>query len=230
MLLKGKFFLNRSTVFFLLFTILPLFGGAVMSYLGLAESERIAETGIFFQLTFFLLISLFTGLGFFPASAGAIVFFGVLGIAGFPAAAVSYFLSLCVSVYVKKFLSERMSAQLFPENEKFTAAVQKRGFKLVFFCRLSPILPFPAMNFALLSAGIPRRTYLFGSMLGMLPRLFFTGMMTVSLNQALNNQFSTENLLILTIGLTGIAGMMFEGKRIMREAGMLKAKSSEKNV
>jgi uncharacterized membrane protein YdjX (TVP38/TMEM64 family) len=222
MLTKEKFFLSKTVIFFLLFTFLPFVGGAVMSYFGLAEGKMLSEADILLQMCIFLLISLFTGLGFFPASAGAIVFFGALGNIGLPVAIFSYFLSLCVSVYVKKFLTARFASQIFTGAENLSLAIQKRGLRLVIFCRLSPILPFPAMNFALLSADIPLRTYLLGSMLGMLPRLFFTGLLTVSLSNALNNQFSTQNLIFLFIGLTGFAGMLYEGKKIAGEAGLLK--------
>jgi uncharacterized membrane protein YdjX (TVP38/TMEM64 family) len=49
------------------------------------------------------------------------------------------------------------------------AAVGREGFKIVMLLRLSPIIPFNALNYALSLSRVPLRTYVLASFLGMLP-------------------------------------------------------------
>jgi uncharacterized membrane protein YdjX (TVP38/TMEM64 family) len=49
------------------------------------------------------------------------------------------------------------------------AAVGREGFKIVFLLRLSPIIPFNALNYALSLSRVPLRTYVLASFVGMLP-------------------------------------------------------------
>lgn len=49
------------------------------------------------------------------------------------------------------------------------AAVSREGFKIVVLLRLSPIIPFNALNYALSLSNVPLRTYVLASVLGMLP-------------------------------------------------------------
>jgi len=49
------------------------------------------------------------------------------------------------------------------------AAVSREGFKIVFLLRLSPIIPFNALNYALSLSRVPVRTFVGASFLGMLP-------------------------------------------------------------
>lgn len=49
------------------------------------------------------------------------------------------------------------------------AAVAREGFKIVLLLRLSPIIPFNALNYALSLSQVKVRTYVLASFLGMLP-------------------------------------------------------------
>jgi uncharacterized membrane protein YdjX (TVP38/TMEM64 family) len=48
-------------------------------------------------------------------------------------------------------------------------AVEIEGFKIVLLTRLSPVLPFNLLNYAFSLTGVPFRTYILASWLGMLP-------------------------------------------------------------
>jgi uncharacterized membrane protein YdjX (TVP38/TMEM64 family) len=48
-------------------------------------------------------------------------------------------------------------------------AVGREGFKIVFLLRLSPIIPFNALNYALSLSRVPARTFVVASFVGMLP-------------------------------------------------------------
>jgi uncharacterized membrane protein YdjX (TVP38/TMEM64 family) len=48
-------------------------------------------------------------------------------------------------------------------------AVESEGFKVVLLTRLSPVLPFNLLNYAFGLTGVPLRTYVLASWIGMLP-------------------------------------------------------------
>jgi uncharacterized membrane protein YdjX (TVP38/TMEM64 family) len=61
------------------------------------------------------------------------------------------------------------------ENPRFSAvdeAVEKKGFKVVFLLRLSPIFPFSLLNYALGLTRVRLRDFVLASFLGMLPATF----------------------------------------------------------
>lgn len=56
-----------------------------------------------------------------------------------------------------------------PRLRAIDAAVAREGFKIVLLLRLSPIIPFNALNYALSLSTVRLRTYVLASFLGMLP-------------------------------------------------------------
>lgn len=56
-----------------------------------------------------------------------------------------------------------------PRTRRIQGAVQARGFRLVLLLRLSPIVPFNLLNYALGATRIDLRSYVAASFVGMLP-------------------------------------------------------------
>ncbi len=56
-----------------------------------------------------------------------------------------------------------------PRFARLNRAVERRGLRLVILLRLSPILPFNILNYALGLTSIRTRDYVLGSLIGMLP-------------------------------------------------------------
>ena len=56
-----------------------------------------------------------------------------------------------------------------PRVRALDAAVQRRGFMLVLLLRLSPLIPFDVLNYALSLSGVSLRTFVVASFIGMLP-------------------------------------------------------------
>jgi uncharacterized membrane protein YdjX (TVP38/TMEM64 family) len=56
-----------------------------------------------------------------------------------------------------------------PRRSAVERAVSEQGFRLVLLLRLSPLLPFNALNYALSAARLPFRDYALATFLGMLP-------------------------------------------------------------
>ena len=56
-----------------------------------------------------------------------------------------------------------------PKVLALDAAMGREGFKLVLLLRLSPLVPFSALNYALSMSGITLRTFVFATLLGKIP-------------------------------------------------------------
>lgn len=68
------------------------------------------------------------------------------------------------------WIARRASAD--PKFRAVDAAIARQGFKIVVLVRLSPIVPFNVLNYALGLTGVGLRDYVLGSFIGMLPGTF----------------------------------------------------------
>ena len=72
------------------------------------------------------------------------------------------------------------------------SAVERRGFAIVFFSRLSPFFPYNVLNYAYAATPVPPRTFFAGSMLGVLPVTAFNvyvGTLMRSLSEIAGGEF-----------------------------------------
>ncbi|MFN0047560.1 MAG: TVP38/TMEM64 family protein [Cytophagales bacterium] len=73
---------------------------------------------------------------------------------------------------VDRLLSDILQLEYYRANMLIINAI-KNEFVLVFFCRLSPVLPFGIMNFVLSLMQVKLKPFLIVGLLGMLPRTLF---------------------------------------------------------
>lgn len=103
------------------------------------------------------------------------------------------------------------------------AAVSREGFKIVFLLRLSPIIPFNALNYALSLSKVSVRTYVLASFLGMLPGTAFWVYLgslapaAAELSSA-GEQGGTLRTILYVGGLAATAAAAFVGARAARRA------------
>jgi uncharacterized membrane protein YdjX (TVP38/TMEM64 family) len=83
------------------------------------------------------------------------------------AATASFLLGRTVA---RGWISRRAGAD--PRFRAIDAAIGQRGFQIVMLLRLSPVLPFSVLNYALGLTGVRLRDYVLGSFVGMLPGTF----------------------------------------------------------
>ena len=80
-----------------------------------------------------------------------------------------------IAFFLGRTLARRAVERRLKSDRRFSAidkAVADNGFKIVFLLRLSPVIPFNLLNYALGLTQVPFRTYLLASFLGMLPGTF----------------------------------------------------------
>jgi uncharacterized membrane protein YdjX (TVP38/TMEM64 family) len=103
------------------------------------------------------------------------------------------------------------------------AAVSREGFKIVLLLRLSPVIPFNALNYALSLSNVSVRTYVLASFLGMLPGTAFWVYLgslapaAAELSSASDDAGSVRTMLYVA-GLAATAAAAFIGTRAARRA------------
>ncbi len=97
------------------------------------------------------------------------------GLAGFAVAVPSATLAACASFLIARyFFSGRFRSWLLHKPRLFAVerAVNQKGAPLVFLLRLSPMLPFPVLNYIFGLTLIPFRKYALATFIGMMPITF----------------------------------------------------------
>lgn len=79
--------------------------------------------------------------------------------------------STCAALAGRYLARETVEDMLvsWPKFRAVDSAIGEDGFKVVFLLRLSPVLPFNVMNYALGTTGVPIVEYFFASLVGMAP-------------------------------------------------------------
>lgn len=122
--------------------------------------------------------------------------------------------------WVERVVSER------PGFASIDAAVRNRGFTVVLLTRLSLVVPYNLLNYALGLTAVSMRDYLLASAVGMLPGLFlfvFIGSTATEFGEILTGEAvpSDQNLLFTLGGLVLLALLMIvltgAARRILRQ-------------
>lgn len=175
------------------------------------------------MLIFFSLASLTMALALSPTTFVALAsgfFFGWNGLWGI---FLSYPIAALIGRELGKWILTRNVQTSWLNHDAFDTVLEQLGqhpFRLLVFMRLSPVLPFAMSNLLLAQVNIPMRTYLLGTMAGMLPRSLFalwlgsqapSYLQLFSTNDSAVNQFSTW--LTITLLLISTGGLLFLSRK-----------------
>jgi uncharacterized membrane protein YdjX (TVP38/TMEM64 family) len=110
---------------------------------------------------------------FLPGSVLTLGAGAVFGVAlGFPLVSLASTLGATASFLVGRFLARDWVAARAARNPRFAAldaAIGREGWKIVALLRLSPVVPFNLLNYALGLTRVGLRSYILASWIGMMP-------------------------------------------------------------
>jgi uncharacterized membrane protein YdjX (TVP38/TMEM64 family) len=96
---------------------------------------------------------------------------------GLAASIIGYLGAACGGMHISRFVANERVMSIIRENPKALAVHQAllnssgvKTFVIIMLLRLAPNIPFAMINFVLGSAGVPTRTFLLATCLGMIPR------------------------------------------------------------
>lgn len=126
-----------------------------------------------------------------------------------------------VAIYLVNMLTRLMNRERFieylSENKKVKAildSIRNDEFKIIFFTKLSPVLPFALMNLVFSLSGAKLKNILWGGFLGMIPRTLlaiWTASQAKEIRKLLENpnEGSTEKIVIIILVVASIAGIVY---------------------
>ena len=142
-------------------------GGGSMALAGMSGAQVIAYLAVTAALM---------GLGLTHTTFVALVSGYFLGWEGFAGTVAAYGLAAAAGYRLATLIDHgalRRFLHLFPRAEAVIRELENDTLQLIILVRLSPILPFALMTFVLASVGVNFQRFIFGSILGMLPRTLF---------------------------------------------------------
>jgi len=175
-----------------------------------------SNVALFRELNFFsaqillgyLIISAFVmGTALMPTTLIAIISGFLFGWTAFPILVISYTLASVIGYKLGTGLDENslnILLEKYPKTKKILLEKEDKMNQLIFFLRLSPVIPFALSNllFALIRANLAKVIWV--GLLGMLPRTtmaFFTGLLANSLVDAVSGSANFYQL-------AGIIGLL----------------------
>jgi uncharacterized membrane protein YdjX (TVP38/TMEM64 family) len=189
-------------------SFVPLLGSLLLST-RYQELEQISVTGIGEQVLLVLALTLLVGLALLPTTFTALASGFFWGWTVFPHLVIAYLLANVLGYSLGKWLNADFRTILYARHPSLQEEIEKRIEQqagLVFFVRISPLIPFAISNFLFASLGIPLSKIIRFGLPGMLPRTilaFASGMAAQSFLDAQASLKDPQDWLILGLLLVG---------------------------
>ncbi len=189
-------------------SIVPLLGSLLLST-QYQQLEKLTVTGVWEQVLLTLTLALLVGLAFLPTTFTALASGFFWGWAVFPHLVIAYLLANVLGYTLGKWLNADFRTILYARQPSLKEEIEKRiehPAGLVFFVRISPVIPFAISNFLFASLGIPLSKIIRFGLPGMLPRTilaFASGRAANSFLDAQSSLKDPQDWLILGLLLVG---------------------------
>ncbi len=210
---------GREHLFLMLFfTVMPSLVSLSIGSLNFIYLAELKAITVLEQFLLSIVLATLMGFGFMPSTVLVLVYSTIFKFYGLIPAVIVYAIALLIGY----FLNGKLKKQNFDLlSEKWAKAIQnihQKGFSIVFWCRVSPILPFPAMNYVLKKANLPLSVYFWASILGMLPRMILTFVFCDAIMESIQTgKMTLIDFLLMGFAAVGIVYLGFVGKKIVRE-------------
>jgi uncharacterized membrane protein YdjX (TVP38/TMEM64 family) len=194
--LAGYFRSHPSTTLgWLWVSFVPLLGSLLLST-NYQAMEQIVVTGIVDQVLLSLILAFLVGLAFLPTTLTAIASGFFWGWSVFPHLVIAYLLANVLGYTLGKWINADFRTILYARHPSLKDEIEKRIEQpagLVFFVRISPVIPFAISNFLFASLGIPLSKIIRFGLPGMLPRTILAFASGKAANSFLDAQSSLKD-------------------------------------
>lgn len=166
-------------------TLMPGIGSLIL-FSFFNDPENFGLNGLFDQLSFIFFIAILLGLALLPTTLTALSSGYFFGWIGFPGLFIGYFLANVIGYTLGKILNANFLPLLSIQKPEFKQQLERKiqhPESLIFFIRISPVVPFAISNFLFASLKIDLKKVLLYGIPGMLPRTliaFATGLLASS--------------------------------------------------
>ncbi len=212
---------NITIVSFVLFTFLPLISSSFISYYVL-QFQILLQTLNWFS---WLLISIFLGFtsafALSPPTFLAVVFGYFLNFWAIPYLFIINFGAIFLVYIFCQYIDLSWLKNNFLSSEKpkkILEKLKKEELKIIFFTKLSPVLPFAITNLLFAVSGAKLKNIIMGGFLGMIPRTLlavYSGTQAKEIATLIQspNQGLFSKLLVFSLIIVSVSGIIFSIKK-----------------
>jgi uncharacterized membrane protein YdjX (TVP38/TMEM64 family) len=215
-MLPGILKQNKSSLLLLLVVVVLPISASSLSFIFLSTYESTILTFSFEQWTLFYLATAITmAFALTPTTYIALVSGYFIGWVSLFGLVPSYIAASLIGFYIAEKLDKGNFLTYFSDNSKINGIIKNlktEDFWVIFFCRISPALPFAMMNVFLSLMKVKKSNFISGSVFGMLPRTILSvwvGIQASDLIKVLKGKEDPNNtkLLLITLLALSIVGL-----------------------
>ncbi|MCA0365881.1 MAG: VTT domain-containing protein [Bacteroidetes bacterium] len=213
-----------SVLSFLAFTLMPLFSTSILSYFLVKNQDLIHSMGYLEWFLLSILLTITSSVALSPPTFLAVVFGYFLGFQALPFLLFINFGAISLVYLLYKYLDFRWVDSYLNHHQKVQNLLQnirKDELKIIFFAKLSPVLPFALTNLTFAVSGASIRHIVLGGFMGMLPRTLlaiYTGSQAREISEIINNPTGdfTAQLIVFGLVLVSVFGLIFVMKKYFK--------------
>ena len=189
------------------------------------NEAKIESFGFSEWLILTLICCLTSAFAFTPPTFLALVFGYFLGLKSlFPLFLLNFGAILLLNLLVR-FFDKKQMIQYFSENQQvknILESLKKDELKLIFFTKLSPVLPFALMNLVFSLSGAKLKNILLGGFLGMIPRTIlavWTGLQAKEIRHLLEhpNEGNFSKIILILLIISSLGGVFYFLNRALKK-------------
>lgn len=201
----------QSISMVILSALLPILASTGITVLLLYFENQLLLWNVWYWLVLYLGVSILMGFALMPTTLMAFLTGYFLKFEGIPFMIGAYLIAAYIGYELGLFLEgKKIHKNILekPKVKRFLSSLKEKSWKLIILVRLSPVLPFAVMNLVLSAIRFPIKTFLIGSLLGMLPRTvlaIYLGTKAKTLKNLLENETTTDfpyseiSIILLTV-------------------------------
>ncbi len=158
----------------ILMTIIPLLATSILTAWAISNENYLATWGVATWIIVTLLLTITSTIALTPPTFLALVYGYFLGLAAIPYLIVlnlaAIGLVFCFASFFDAGTTLPYLLKVFPKAKPLLDRFYKNQLKIIFFAKLSPVLPFAVTNMFFAISGAKFKQVLLGGTLGMIPR------------------------------------------------------------
>ena len=198
-------------------TVIPLVFSSVLTIFAVKYENQISQFGFQEWSIITLICCLSSTFAFTPPTLLALIFGYFLGWK----ALLPLFILNMVAIFLVNIITKIIDGEKFKsylsDNQKVNGIlnnIRQQELKVIFFTKLSPVLPFALTNFVFALSGAKLRNILLGGFFGMIPRTalaVWTGSQAKEIRSLLENpnEGNFEKILIILLVAISVGGLLY---------------------
>jgi uncharacterized membrane protein YdjX (TVP38/TMEM64 family) len=210
----------------LLIALLPLVGSSLAGLYIVNHESYFSQTSLNIFVIWTFVWAIAAAFACVNPTFLALIYGYFIGFAAFPLLAFINLIAIFLVYSIYKIFKFNFFEKLISQNSKALQLVEglrKDELKVIFFTKLSPVLPFTLTNICFAVSKSKLGNILLGGFLGMVPRTLlaiYTGMQAKALKEIIEGkkQGSWEQLFIVILFLVSIIGLIFYLKKALKKS------------